>query len=76
MPLPAGESSFVPVSGARSTIDSAEIEVNGTTDDAIFRDVGTTDGDPIADPAGQKVGPTCPLIGLTLCAIGLFHLPS
>lgn len=41
------------MSGAKSTTNGVEIDVYGITDTVILIDVGTIDGDPMADPASS-----------------------
>lgn len=43
----------MPVSEAMSTADGEKMEVDGTTNGDILRDVGSTDGAPIVDPSGS-----------------------
>lgn len=64
-------------SGTRSITNGTYIEVDGTTDCIILRDVGTSDGGPISNPAGSGK-PNPPLVerSLVLCAIGSLHLPT
>lgn len=52
--LVVGASRFVPVSIAMSTNDGDDRVVHITIDVLILADVGTIDGDPIAEPAGYR----------------------